>query len=280
MIEFARPALPTDNYTLIPNHLWTDPRMNGNAVRLVGFILSRPAGWRMNRDRIKEAVELGDAAFDTAVTKAEEAGWITRAQTRDEGGRMANTRYTVAFPPEVTVTGKPGDGTVTGKPGTGKPGEHVPGNPERAYPETRTLNKTESKTETKMEDVGSATVAVLDGPEEDGREDVDRLLDALDAEIRFNGNRVPSRTKKNRDAMRLLLDRDGWSEEQVAYVIRWSQSHEFWRPNILSASKLRAKFDTLVAQVKEDGRKSSAPAASRQDGWADAAARLQGMGVQ
>lgn len=280
MIEFARPALPTDNYALIPNHLWTDSRMNGNAVRLVGFILSRPAGWRMNRDRIKAAVGMGDAAFDTAVVKAEEAGWIAREQTRDEGGRMANTRYTIEFPPEVTATGKPGDGTATGKSGPGKPDERVPENQERTYPETRVLNKTETKTETKTENVGCAAVALLDDSEGDGREDVDRLLDALDAEIRVNGNRVPSRTKRNRDAMRLLLDRDGWNEEQVAYVIRWSQAHEFWRPNILSASKLRAQFDTLVAQIREQGRKSSAPAASRQEGWADAAARLQAMGVQ
>lgn len=278
MIEFSRPGLPTDNYTMVPNHLWTDERLNGNAVRLVGFILSRPAGWRMNRDRIKEAVELGDSAFDSAVAKAEAAGWLTRSQTRDDGGRMANTMYAVGFPP--AVTGKSGDGdTATGLSGHGKSGGHVPENQVGASPKTGDLNKTERKTDTKTKDVGDAAVVALDRVEE-VREDVDRLLDRLDDRIRENENVVPNRNKRNRDAMRLLLDRDGWTEEQIGYTIDWCQNSEFWRPNILSASKLRAKFPTLVAQIKERKRKSSTPVADRQSGWGDAAARLQGMGVQ
>lgn len=278
MIEFARPGLPTDNYTMVPNHLWTDERLNGNAVRLVGFILSRPAGWRMNRDRIKAAVELGDSAFDAAVAKAEEAGWLTRSQTRDDGGRMANTMYAVGFPP--TVTGKSGDGdTATGFSGHGKSGEHVPENRVGASPKIGDHSKTESNTDTKIRDVGDAVVVAFDRVEE-VREDVDRLLDRLDDRIRENGNVVPNRNKRNRDAMRLLLDRDKWTEDQVAYAIDWCQGHEFWRPNILSASKLRAKFPTLVAQMREQSRKVSTPVAERQSGWGDAAARLRGMGVE
>ncbi|ERG63469.1 hypothetical protein L332_03470 [Agrococcus pavilionensis RW1] len=84
------------------------------------------------------------------------------------------------------------------------------------------------------------------------RPDVERLLDLLDAEIAANGGRVPSRTKKNRDAMRLLLDRDGRSEEQVAAAIRWAQGSEFWRANILSAVKLREKYETLRLQAQRE----------------------------
>lgn len=77
------------------------------------------------------------------------------------------------------------------------------------------------------------------------RPDVEQLLDLLDEGIAANGSRVPSRSKANRDAMRLLLDKDGRTAEQVATAIRWCQADEFWRANILSASKLREKYDQL-----------------------------------
>ena len=82
------------------------------------------------------------------------------------------------------------------------------------------------------------------------RPDVEKLLDLLDEQIEANGNRAPKRNKANRDAMRLLLDRDEYSVEQVEWIIEWCQRDQFWQANILSASKLRQKFNTLVAQAR------------------------------
>ena len=84
------------------------------------------------------------------------------------------------------------------------------------------------------------------------RPDVEYLLDVLDEEIVRNGGKKPNRTKKNRDAARLLLDRDGKTVEQVERAIRWAHGNEFWRSNILSMSKLREKYDQLVLQAKRD----------------------------
>jgi hypothetical protein len=88
------------------------------------------------------------------------------------------------------------------------------------------------------------------------RPDIDSLLDLLDERIEANGARIPSRTKRNHDAARLLLDRDGYTVEQVAWMIRWATADEFWRVNILSMSKLREKFEQLKA--KATGAKQSA----------------------
>jgi len=81
------------------------------------------------------------------------------------------------------------------------------------------------------------------------RPEVDGLLDLLDACLEQNGFKKPSRTKKNADAARLLLDKDGYKVDQVAWMIRWATSDEFWRTNILSMSKLREKFDQLKAKA-------------------------------
>ena len=90
------------------------------------------------------------------------------------------------------------------------------------------------------------------------RPEITQLLDLLDSEIRSNGGKPPARTKKNVDAARLMLDRDGRTVEQVAKAIRWCQADEFWRANILSMSKLREKYDQLrLAATRTTGAKQS-----------------------
>lgn len=108
------------------------------------------------------------------------------------------------------------------------------------------------------EQFSSSTVASDDRPDEnepEPRPDVEELLDLLDLEIERNGNKRPKRNKTNHDAMRLLLDRDDATEEQVAYVIRWSQQDQFWKANILSAAKLREKFPQLVAKIRSEAER-------------------------
>lgn len=95
-------------------------------------------------------------------------------------------------------------------------------------------------------DVTTDVSEVADAPI---RADLEDLLDLLDEEIIRNGGKAPSRSKKNIDAARLLIDRDGKTVEQVKAAIVWCQADEFWRSNILSMSKLREKYDTLRLQA-------------------------------
>src|SRR5690606_36237777 len=88
-------------------------------------------------------------------------------------------------------------------------------------------------------EVATATLRLVDRPE------IDRLLDYLDTKIEANGAKKPSRSKRNRDAVRLMLDRDGRTAEQVRAAIDYATGDEFWRANILCASKLREKYDQL-----------------------------------
>lgn len=110
--------------------------------------------------------------------------------------------------------------------------------------------------------VTSSSSEVADAPL---RGDVKRLLDLLDEEIERNGGRRPSRSKKNIDAARLLLDRDGKTAEQVEAAIRWCQSDEFWRANILSMSKLREKYETLRLQAARSGHVGAVEAGREAD---------------
>lgn len=51
--------------------------------------------------------------------------------------------------------------------------------------------------------------------------------------------------KKWYDAVRLLVEKDGYTVEQVEIIIRWAQADEFWHSNILSTPKLRTQFTQL-----------------------------------
>jgi hypothetical protein len=55
--------------------------------------------------------------------------------------------------------------------------------------------------------------------------------------------------------IRLMMERDQRTEEQIEYLIDWCQQDSFWKVNILSPSKLREKFDQLVLKVKQDRHK-------------------------
>jgi hypothetical protein len=77
------------------------------------------------------------------------------------------------------------------------------------------------------------------------RDDVDRLCEHLADRIEANGCKRPVVTKGWRDAARLMLDRDGRTEEKITGAIDWATADEFWRANILSMPKLREQYDRL-----------------------------------
>lgn len=57
--------------------------------------------------------------------------------------------------------------------------------------------------------------------------------------------------------MRLMMERDERTEEQIIYLIDWVQRDSFWMSNIMSPKKLREKFDQLVLRVKGERNQSS-----------------------
>lgn len=77
-----------------------------------------------------------------------------------------------------------------------------------------------------------------------------RLANLLADLIEANGSKRPNLTTSGfLDPIRLLIDRDGKTAEQVERAIRWSQKDEFWRSNILSGKSLRAKYDQMRLQA-------------------------------
>lgn len=51
------------------------------------------------------------------------------------------------------------------------------------------------------------------------------------------------------DVIRLTIERDGHTPQQIHNMIDWAQNNDFWWPNILSASKLRDQYEKLKSQA-------------------------------
>ena len=88
-----------------------------------------------------------------------------------------------------------------------------------------------------------------------------RLAEFLLSRIRDN---IPNLKQPNLDSwaneIRLMVDRDHREENDIHVVIDWCQHDSFWKANILSAKKLREKFDQLTAKMncRQPAKKSAA----------------------
>jgi hypothetical protein len=74
---------------------------------------------------------------------------------------------------------------------------------------------------------------------------VANLCSTLADLIESNGCKRPTVTDRWRTDARLLLDRDARPLGEALQVMRWALTDEFWKSNILSMPKFRAKYDQL-----------------------------------
>lgn len=92
---------------------------------------------------------------------------------------------------------------------------------------------------------------IADAPEDPPRDDVERVCQHLVERIVQNGSRRPKITADWRKAARLLIDKDGRTEQEVHSAINWCQNDSFWKSNILSMPKLREKYDQMRLKAEQ-----------------------------
>ena len=56
------------------------------------------------------------------------------------------------------------------------------------------------------------------------------------------------------DDIRLLIENDKYTIEQLRNVFNFLQKDQFWKKNILSTNKLRQQFDKLLLNINENGQ--------------------------
>ncbi|MCY8083251.1 Replication protein O [Bacillus inaquosorum] len=82
------------------------------------------------------------------------------------------------------------------------------------------------------------------------------ICDMENAEYLFKEikNNNPDAKKPNLEKwaneFRLIRERDKRTDDQIKYLIKWTQQDDFWKANILSPSSLRKHYDKLVVKIK------------------------------
>ena len=61
------------------------------------------------------------------------------------------------------------------------------------------------------------------------------------------------------DIVRLMVERDKRTLEEIDELIEFSQEHEFEKTVVLSMGKIRERFDSLTMKMKREGKKQAQP---------------------
>lgn len=128
-----------------------------------------------------------------------------------------------------------------------------------------------------VRDVNSSDVA-RDALPSDYDPEVFRLCGVLAEAVKANGHKVGQIGKTWWAACDRLMRLDGYTANQVEWMIRWATSDEFWSTNIRSMPTLREKFSTLKAQaMRQANRRRTSNADERFLDGMDRGARLQAI---
>jgi len=88
---------------------------------------------------------------------------------------------------------------------------------------------------------------------EESRSDVEAVIQGFSDLLKANDvKHKPGKTWHT--ATRLLIDKDGYTPEQILYVARFATNDDFWKSNILSIPKLRDKFEALKLKAQAQAR--------------------------
>jgi uncharacterized protein YdaU (DUF1376 family) len=71
------------------------------------------------------------------------------------------------------------------------------------------------------------------------------------------------------NTVRLMRERDKLTHNEMANVFTWANNDEFWSSNILSPSKLRDKWNTLLAQSSKKPKSKTSNNADNIQEWLD-----------
>lgn len=204
-----------------------------------GFVVAEEIGalaYPLPPDHANQlAKQLASVGLIKEESKDEAQGWqvlayVNRNGTREDVERLSQVR---------AEAGRKGGRPPGHGPAKANGNQIAKQNKSRLNPETET--ESETKTDKKKNPGGA-----------DLREDVERLCLHLADRIEGNGSKRPAIGKGWRDATRLMLDRDGRTEQQILAAIDWSQDDEFWRGNVLSMPTLRQQYDKLRLAAQRD----------------------------
>jgi hypothetical protein len=250
-----------ERFTRIPNDWARDARMSRRARGLLVEIMSHRVGWHVTIRSLAATGKEGRDAIQTALNELLEFGYVRRMQGRAAAGKFGEIEYELCDP--ETVAGFPVRGSAVS-------GSTVSG--ESAHKEDHSSEDHSSEDDPSESDVASDVLPAMYDDK------IIELCNRLAEAVRANGHKVGAVGKTWWSACDRLVRLDGYSLEQIDWMIRWATSNEFWAANIRSMPTLREKFSTLVLQAKREATMQQGPT-SRANSVVEMGRRLAEAGV-
>lgn len=218
-----------NNFTVINNDILRNKKLSWKAKGLLCYLLSLPDNWHFNYSHLEQQATDGRDSLASGMKELREAGHLELKVLKDRG-RIIRNEWIVHEEPTL-----PSDAE---KPCTEKP---FPENPNSGNPSLLNTNPNQVPIEPKTKENN------LYVPTQESLELATLLLDSIK---KFKPDyRSPSDLNKWAKDIELMIRKDERTPDAILRVIKWLPNDSFWRKVILSAGKLREKFDALELQI-------------------------------
>ena len=186
--------------------------------------------------RIMQELGIGKELLFKLIKEAQEKGLIKVEKVRNNKGQFTNNQYSLVIEPTKAQLKPCPDSPDTATPDTAPPYPARPDTNSNIDPTVTDTNSNNNYSSLQYKLAELLKQKILENhPTAKVPQDLARWAAEIERTIRID-KRDPS---------------------ELAKVITWCQSDTFWRANILSAKKLREKYDTLYLQMErgENNRK-------------------------
>jgi hypothetical protein len=198
---------------------------------------------------------LNESTVTRKLNELEDAGWVVRTRPTNEASRALGerTQYRLTVPDGVgaedtDVDAGSMDGSVHSAPTLDA---ESMGGGRTQHP----IKEEDRSSSDHSSDLPSSSRRKRAPKPEPHRPDVEKICNHLADGIVANGSKRPTITDEWRRQARLLLDeerRPPLSVDKVINLIDWALNDTFWRANIQSMPKFRAKYDQLRLKALEE----------------------------
>ena len=221
------------NYTTIHNEFLKRKDLSWKAKGIMTYLLSLPDDWIVNLDEIKRNSSDGESSFRSGWKELKDTGYVSRQPIRDEVTKKILSWETVI---KELPNEKKSHNVENHNVGNHKVGNHKVDNRELLSTKELSTNKQSTNKSTSRSKLKFETHHL-------------KLAELLYKEILHNN---PQHKKPNLESwandFRLMMEIDKREGKEIQELILFSQSHDFWYKNILSAGKLREKYDVLILE--------------------------------
>ena len=222
-------GIMSEGYGVIPKKVMKDKDLTIEAKAIYAFMASFSGNGNTSYPSVEYITDFLDISrhrFNRHRKLLEEKGYISVSQERKKGSKFNHNVYTLEFIPKVQFT-------TSENPTAEKRTSENDTTNNNTFNNNTINNNTKSTSRSKLKFETHHL----------------KLAKLLYKEILHNN---PQHKKPNLESwandFRLMMEIDKREGKEIQELILFSQSHDFWYKNILSAGKLREKYDVLILE--------------------------------